>query len=92
MSNIVISDHVCHRFIQRFNPNIQTMSAGNQLEAARKALTVIVAESNYLSDNSKGVLLFSRSYNALLIIKDRVLKTIYTNCRKIKNREKKAGK
>jgi len=80
--NIKISNHVCNRFIERFNPNLEACTGKNRYEKARTALTIIVDTALYLSDNKDGVLLYSKEYNAKLIVQNKVLKTIWYNKKK----------
>lgn len=89
---IKIGLHVIKRFIQRFNPNLGAVSSEEDRNMrARKALEAVVAESCYLSDNERGVLLFHKPLNAKLIISNKEVKTIFLNTRKTYYREKKAG-
>lgn len=77
--DIKISNHVCQRFIERFNPNLEACNGKDRYEKARNALSIIVATAQYLSDNNGGILLYSKEYNAKLIVKNRILKTIWHN-------------
>lgn len=89
---IKIGLHVINRFIQRFNPNLGAVSCEeDRNRIARKVLALIVDESQYLSDNQRGVLLYYKPLNAKLIMQNKELKTIFHNVRKTYSREKKAG-
>lgn len=86
---IKISDHICKRFIERFNPNLGAISnEQDQLMAARRVLAAVVLESNYKSDDSRGILLFNKQLNAQIIVRNKTLITIYPNLPKDKKRDK----
>jgi hypothetical protein len=87
---IEIGEHVCNRFIERFNPNLDAISSQpDKMDRARKALAAIVIDARYVSDNQNGVLLFNKQFNAKLIISNRKLRTIFQNSSKTKKRELK---
>ncbi len=83
--DVKISNHVCQRFIERFNPNLDACNGKDRYEKARAALSIIVDTAQYVSDNNDGILLYSKEYNAKLIVKNRTLKTIWHNNTKKKN-------
>lgn len=88
--DIVISEHICLRYIQRFNPNLESIPDYNRrLIAAKEALKAILKDARYLSDSKEGVLLYSDIYKAKLVVRDRTLITILAADNKIKIREKK---
>ena len=89
---IKIGLHVINRFIQRFNPNLGAIaSEEDRNKLARKALESVVAESRYLSDNERGVLLYNKPLDAKLIVFNKELKTIFQNSKKTFYREKRTG-
>lgn len=88
---IKISDHICKRFIERFNPNLGAITnETDQLMAARRVLAAVVQESLYKSDDSRGILLYNKQLNALIIVRNKTLITIYPNLPKDKRRIKNA--
>jgi hypothetical protein len=87
---ITITEHICQRYIERFNPNLQGIRDNNKrLHIAQKAIKEVLNDARYISDDERGILLRSKTYNCNLIIKNRVLITIYSKNNKSKMREKK---
>ncbi|MBI1936687.1 MAG: hypothetical protein HYS25_01040 [Ignavibacteriales bacterium] len=77
--NIQITDHVCERYIERINPNLQSIRDYNsRLIAAKKAIKAVLQDAKYISDNERGILLRSDTFKCCLIISKRRLITIYS--------------
>jgi len=92
MKEIYITEHVCLRFIERFNQNLGAIADYTErLIRAKEAIKTVVEDARYVSDNEGGVLLYSRSCNCNIIIKDRKLITIFPPVKKTLDREKKAA-
>ena len=76
--DIIISEHICKRYIERINPQLSSIADYNKrLIAAKRAINVILKDAQYISDDSNGVLLISRTYNCSIIVRERVLITIF---------------
>ena len=76
--NIEVTEHVCIRYIERFNPGLASINnVNNRMLKAKKAVLAIIDDARYVSDDVRGILLKSKSYNCYLIIRDRKLITIY---------------
>jgi len=90
-SDINITDHICQRYIERFNPALEAMSdKDKRLNAARTAIKAILKEARYISDDQKnGILLRSDLHRASIIIRNKTLVTIFDHSVKIKIRERK---
>ncbi len=85
-----ITNHVCKRYIQRFNPQLDAINDFNdRLIAAKKAIIAILNTARYLSDDHRGILLKSSEYKCFLIIRNKTLVTIYPEGTKRKYRERK---
>ena len=90
--NIELTDHVCLRYIERFNQNLAAISDVNErLKRAKIAIHSIIQAAHYVSDNGTGILLHSPIHICNLIIKDKKLITLYKPDKnnKIQSREKK---
>ncbi len=88
---IRISDHVCNRFIERFNPGLTAINdVQKRLIAARRALISILQDSVYVSDRTEGVLLYNKSLKANIIVRNSTFITIYAKDQKRK-RERNHG-
>lgn len=88
---IRISDHVCNRFIERFNPGLGAINDEHQrLMKARLALKSILQDSVYVADNTDGVLLYNKSLKANIIVRNSTFITIYAKDQK-RNRERNHG-
>lgn len=80
--NVEITEHVCHRFMERINPNLLAITDYKaRLNAAEQAIRAVLEDSKYLSDDARGVLLRSVTFNCDIILHNRRLITIYP-CRK----------
>ncbi len=89
-SDIIITDHICQRYIQRFNPNLESiMDKKARLIAAREAIKTILNDARYVSDNQDGILMESAAFKARIVIKNKILITILTLDNKVKMRERK---
>ncbi len=76
---IILTDHICERYIERINPNLESVTDVNdRLTMAKKAITAILNDARYVSDDDRGILMRSEMFNCNIIIKDRKLITIYT--------------
>jgi hypothetical protein len=83
--DIEISNHVCKRFIERFNPQLETVTNYNdRLRLAKNAIIAILKDAQYLSDDPRGVLLISHTYGAKLIINNKTVITIIPSGKKKK--------
>jgi hypothetical protein len=75
---IIITDHIVERYIERLNPQLSSIKDYNaRLIAAKHAINAILKDAQYISDSDKGVLLGSKTFNCQIIIRDRILITIY---------------
>jgi hypothetical protein len=89
---IRISDHICRRFIERFNPGLSAVTDEHRrLMIARRALNSILEDSIYVSDNTDGVLLYNKSLKANIIVRNSTFITIYSKNQK-RNRERDNGR
>lgn len=80
--NVEITEHVCQRFIERINPNLLAIIDYKvRLNAAEQAIKAVLEDSKYISDDERGVLLRSATFNCDIILHNRRLITIYP-CRK----------
>lgn len=88
--DIKITEHICLRYIERFNQNLNAIEDYHvRLNHAEAAIKAILKDAHYVSDNLTGVLLFSEIYNCCVIVKDKKLITIFNPNRKNKERERK---
>ena len=77
LRDVTITEHICERYIERFNPNLAAITTiKERLNAARKAINAILDDAVYLSDDPRGILLKSDTYKCKLVVKDRTLITI----------------
>ncbi|MBX3008643.1 MAG: hypothetical protein KF816_11540 [Melioribacteraceae bacterium] len=75
--DIEISNHVCKRFIERFNPQLETVTNYNdRLRLAKNAINAILKDASYKSDDTRGILLISETFKAKLIVKNKTVITI----------------
>jgi hypothetical protein len=89
---IEITEHICLRFIERFNPQLNTIEDYNErMNRAKMAVKSILSEARYLSDDDKGILMFSEVHNCYLIIKKKRLITLYPRDEKAKRRGRMHG-
>lgn len=89
---IRISDHVCNRFIERFNPGLTAINdEQKRLMAARRALISVLQDSVYVSDRTEGVLLYNKSLQANIIVRNSTFITIYAKNQK-RNKECEHGR
>ncbi len=87
---IEVTDHICERYIKRFNTHLQSITdKEEQLAAAKKAVEAIFKDAIYVGNNNEGVLLRSDTFGAYIVVNCGVLITIYPVDKKIKHREKK---
>ena len=87
IKNIEITEHICHRYMERINPNLLSIVDYNmRLKAAQKAIISILQDARYISDDNRGVLLRSDMFKCDLIVQQRVLLTIYPS-KKFSSRE-----
>ncbi len=89
---IELTEHVCLRYIERFNPNLNSIKDyGMRLQRARAAIKQIIQNAHYVSDDSRGILLHSPTHNCNLIVRNKRLITLFTPDQKVKKREKKGN-
>ena len=85
-----LTDHVLQRYIERFNPNLQSVTdIRERLTRAKKAVIEILKAASYVSDDRRGVLLHSKIHKCNLIIRGKKLITLYQPDAKVKEREDK---
>lgn len=85
-----LTEHVCLRFIERFNPNLNSIKDyQSKIDRAKVAIKSIVENAHYVSDDPRGILLYSPTHNCNLIIRNKRLITLYPPDQKQKDREKK---
>ncbi|MCF8261580.1 MAG: hypothetical protein K9J12_12455 [Melioribacteraceae bacterium] len=77
MPSLGITDHVCARYIERFNPQLSASSKEEGFFRVRKVIKNIVDDAKYISDNEHGIKLISKKFKCVLIIKNKRLITIY---------------
>jgi hypothetical protein len=88
---IIISEHIIERYIERINPQLQSITDYNKrLIAAKQAINVILKDAKYVSDDNNGVLLISKTFNCAIIVRERVLITMFSP-NKIKKEKKSNG-
>ena len=88
--NVELTEHVLLRYIERFNPNLQSIGdAKDRLNRAKKAVIEILKAAHYVSDDHRGVLLHSQMHGCNLIIRGKKLITLYQPNSKVKEREQK---
>ena len=88
--NIVLTEHVLIRYIERFNPNLASITNSDErFNRARMAVMCILKSAHYVSDDHRGVLLHSPSHNCNLIVQSKRLITIYSPGQKAQRREGK---
>ena len=87
---IEITEHICERYIKRFNMQLQSISDDKErLNAAKQAIEAVFKDARYIGNNHKVVLLRSETYRAYMIVNCGVLITIYPVDQKVKHRERK---
>jgi hypothetical protein len=85
---VELTNHVCQRYIERINPNLASINDINErLNRAKIAIKTVLSDAHYVSDDERGILLYSETYNCNLIIQRRKLITIYPVNYKSKIRE-----
>jgi 2-polyprenyl-3-methyl-5-hydroxy-6-metoxy-1,4-benzoquinol methylase len=92
---VYLTDHICKRYIERFNPNLESITDINErLMRAKKAIILILSDANYVLDDINGVLLNSKTFDCKIVIRHRRLITIYPNekIKKAKLKNKKSCK
>lgn len=89
-TEVELTEHVLLRYIERFNPNLNSISDRQQrLDRARAAVKSIIENARYVSDDLRGILLHSQHHNCNLIVRNKKLITLYAPVAKTKEREKK---
>jgi hypothetical protein len=87
---IELTEHVLLRYIERFNPNLNSIrDRQDRLDRARVAVKSMMEHAHYVSDDPRGVLLYSRIHNCNFIVRNKKLITLYAPVKKAKAREKK---
>lgn len=87
---IDITEHICMRYIERFNPQLNAIANHDErMSRAKMAIKSILNEARYLSDDERGILMFSEMHDCLLIIRKRKLITLFPRNKKAKIRERK---
>lgn len=90
--NIDMTEHVLLRYIERFNPNLNSIKDQKlRFEHARAAVKYILENAHYVSDDERGILLHSKIHNCNLIVRKKRLITLYSPGPEIKEREKKSN-
>ena len=88
--DIELTEHICLRYIERFNQNLNSVTDFNErLNRAKIAIKSILQAAHYVSDDERGVLLHSPMHKCNLIIRKRRLITLYTPDKKVYAREKR---
>jgi hypothetical protein len=88
--NIELTEHVLLRYIERFNPNLNSIKDRQlRLDHAKVAVKSIVENAHYVSDDERGILLHSQIHNCNLIVRRKKLITLYAPGPKIEDREKR---
>lgn len=88
--NVQVTDHICQRYIERMNPNLKAITDLKvKIDRARIEIKSILESAKYVSDNKNGVLLYSPVHNCNIIIRNKVLITLYSPNSKEKLRERK---
>ncbi len=78
-TEIVLTEHVLLRYIERFNQNLNSITNYQQrLDRARVAVKSMIEQAHYVSDNPSGVLLYSKLHNCNFIVRNKRLITLYT--------------
>lgn len=89
-TEIELTEHVLLRYIERFNPNLNSIeNYQHRMDRARVAVKSIIDSARYVSDDQRGILLYSQTHNCNLIVRNKKLITLYSPIRKIEAREKK---
>ncbi len=89
-NKIEITEHICKRYIQRFNQNLASITnVKERLKAAEQAVKAIIMDAHYISDDKRGILLYSKTYDCCLIVRNKMLITLYKPDVKSKLREQK---
>ena len=92
-NDIVITEHICLRYIERFNPNLNAIEDYKvRLSHAEQGIKAVLEDARYYSDDEKGVIVYSEVYNCCMVIKEKKLITIYQPNYKIMLRERKSIK
>lgn len=87
---IELTEHVLLRYIERFNPNLNSIADYQQrMDRAKVAVKSIIENARYVSDDPRGILLYSQHHNCSLIVRNKKLITLYAPIKKTKAREKK---
>ena len=88
-SNIVITEHICQRYMERINQNLLSITDYKaRLNAAEQAIKSILQDAQYVSDDERGILLRSKTFDCDIIVHKRQLITIYPSRKKSKERNK----
>jgi hypothetical protein len=75
---IELTEHVCLRYIERFDPNLSKVSNINdRLNRAKIGINSILRSAHYVSDNDDGILLHSPMHKCNLIVRKCVLITLW---------------
>lgn len=81
--NIELTEHVCKRYIERFAQNLTDVKDVNeQLKRARRDIHSILYAAHYVSDSNEGILLHSPVHKCNLIVRNRILITLWKPERK----------
>lgn len=90
MINIELTEHVLLRDIERFNPNLNSIKDRQlRLDHAKVAVKSMIENAHYVSDDSRGVLLYSHMHNCNFIVRHKKLITLYPPIKKARQREEK---
>jgi len=93
MSSIELTEHICLRYIERFNQNLASIVDDKErLKRAEIAIKSILESARYVSDDKRGILLYSKIHKCNLIIRNKKLITLYQPSKKGKEREQKHKK
>ncbi len=87
-NNIVITEHICQRYMERINQNLLSITDYKaRLNAAEQAIKSVLQDAQYVSDDERGILLRSKTFNCDIIVHKRQLITIYPCKKKSRNRK-----
>jgi len=88
--HVELTEHVLLRYIERFNPNLNSIAdVKDKLNRAKKAVIEILKSAHYVSDDHRGVLLHSQLHRCNLIVRSKKLITLYEPNQKVKLREER---
>lgn len=76
--NIELTEHVCKRYIERFAQNLTAVKDVNErLKRAKRDIHSILRAAHYVSDSNEGILLHSPVHKCNLIVRNRILITLW---------------